>query len=179
MRRSTRIRQAKNLHAPSEPGDASGMADMKGNAEALAAAPPSSLRPGTTGAAIAARVRGRIAEMSTTESSVSRAMGWTRTVLSTTLRRLDGEPGPDAQLDLDTVRRLELALGRPAQWILTGVEPAGVRLGDCPGWAEAATLAAERWGISERVLDLIAEARMPVALRYVEASLIRQLSDAL
>jgi len=129
----------------------------------------------STPSPVASRIRTRIAEMGTTESALSESLGWHRTVLSTTLRRLDSGGG----LTTPILERLEVALGRPSQWILTGVEPAGVRLADCPGWEEAAKTAADRWGIAPERIAEVGEGRLPRAVRYVDAALIRALSDAL
>jgi hypothetical protein len=124
---------------------------------------------------ISDRVRERLAEMGMSETHASERMGWTRTVLSTLLRRID-EGGA---LRDETVDKLELVLGKPGQWIRTGEEPPGVRLADCPGWAEAARIAAERWGLTPAQIALVGDGRMPQAVRFVDPSLIRSLSDAL
>jgi hypothetical protein len=122
------------------------------------------------------RIRARLAELRISETAASESMGWSRSVLSTLMRRLDrGEAG----LRDDTVSKLEHVLGKPGQWIRTGSEPPGVRLADCPGWPESSALAIERWGISPAKMSTIGEGRLPVAVRYVDAMLIRAISDAL
>lgn len=138
--------------------------------------PTKSKREAGAPSPVAARVRARITEIGLSESAISERLGWHRSVLSTILRRLDAG---DSNLRGDTLQRLELALGKPAQWILTGVEPIGVRLADCPGWTEAAAVASERFGISAETIATIAEGRLPRAVRFVDPSLIRALSDAL
>lgn len=61
---------------------------------------------------IAARIRARLAELGLAERKASEAMGWTATVLSATLRRIDAGGG----LNTDTLPALEKLLGKPAQW---------------------------------------------------------------
>jgi hypothetical protein len=96
-------------------------------------------------------------------------------VLSTILRRVDDGGG----LNTDTLARLERLLGKPAQWILTGEERAGVRLCDCPGWTEAAAEARERFGLTEEQIAGAGATTWPRMPRHVEPSLVRALVDAL
>lgn len=109
------------------------------------------------------------------ESAASEALGWTRTVLSTTLRRLDAGGG----LNTDTLPSLEKLLGRSSQWIMSGIESEGVKLRDCAGWATAATLAAERYGLTSEQIGRAGATVFTEAPRYLEPSLIRALVDAM
>lgn len=124
---------------------------------------------------IAERVRARLAEMRMSERAASEALRWTPTVLSTILRKLD----QGGAVNSDTLRALEQLLGRPAAWILTGDEPAGVLLSDCPGWAAAAREARDRYGLTDEQIAAVARCRFPAAPRHVDALLIRAISDAI
>jgi hypothetical protein len=134
--------------------------------------------PGS-GRAVAARISARVKELGTSESKIAIALGWSRTVLSATLRRLKAQGEEQADLETATLRKLELVLAKPMTWILTGSMPEGVRLADCPGWAEACAIARERWSLSEATLAEIGETRFSRTVRYVEPGLIRSISDAL
>ena len=50
---------------------------------------------------------------------------------------------------------------------------------EAAGWEESAKSAAERWGLTPEVLATVGDIRIPRPAKYVEASLIRALSDAL
>lgn len=109
------------------------------------------------------------------ENAAGTALGWSRGVFSATLRRIDGGGG----VNTATLTELEKLLGRPAQWILTGEEPSGVRLRDCPGWAEAAAQARERYGLTDEQIAHAGAATFPKSPRYVDAALIRSIADAI
>jgi len=135
-----------------------------------------SAKPKEQTSPVADRIRARLAELNLSETEAAKRLGWTRTVLSSLLRRLDS--GQGESLRDDTIAKLELVLAKPAQWIRTGVEPEGVRLADCPGWTEAAAQARDRYNVDPHKIAEIGESRVPRPLRYVEASWIRDISDA-
>lgn len=127
------------------------------------------------GSPIAARVRARLRELGISESDAAKALGRDRTVVSTLLRRLDaGHP-----VTTSTLRRLEPIIGRTAEWMVSGEEPAGVRLDACPGWEEAVRLARERYGLTSDQVERVAACRFPAAPRHVDVALVRAISDAL
>lgn len=124
---------------------------------------------------IAARIRLRLGELGLSETAAAERLGWTRTVLSSILRRVDAGGG----LNTETLAALEKLLGKPAQWLLSGEEPAGVRLDACPGWDEAVRVARERWQLTDEQIAHVAACRFPVGPRHVDAALVRAISDAI
>lgn len=126
---------------------------------------------------VAERIRARLGEIGLTESEASEALGNTRTVLSTQLRRLD--KGEDTALSDATVTKLEKLLGRSGDWIRKGYEGPGVPLRECHGWAEAAARARDLYGLTEEQIALVGGTTFEKPLRFLEASLIRMLADAL
>jgi hypothetical protein len=106
---------------------------------------------------VAERIRGRLREMGQTESGFSEAFGKDRTVLSTQLRRLDA----GGNLRTDILQRLESYLGKSSQWILTGVEPEGVRLADDDRWADAAAQAKSEMGYTDEQIAAAGGLRIP------------------
>lgn len=123
---------------------------------------------------ISERVRQRIGEMNTTESAVSEALGWDRTVLSTILRRVDA----GGTMHDDTVVKLERFLGKSAHWIRTGEELEGVRLGSLEAWPEVSAAAAERFKLTKEALDVVAAMRVPSVPRIFDAAFVASLARA-
>jgi hypothetical protein len=116
--------------------------------------------------------------MGQSESAFSVAVFGDRTVLSTTLRRLDAGGG----LRTPTLEKLEQFLGKPSAWILTGDEVEGIRLCDVPGWNEAAAKATERFGFSSSQIEGAGRMRVPTMPtrmdEVVVAGFVRAWGDA-
>jgi hypothetical protein len=123
---------------------------------------------------IAGRIRARIEEMGESESGIAEKMGRHRSVLSTTLRKLDEGKG----LRTATLARLEKVLGKTQQWILTGEEGEGVRLADLPGWPLVASEAAARHKLAPEVLEAVGRMRVPVAPRVFDAAFVGAIARA-
>jgi hypothetical protein len=130
---------------------------------------------------IAERVRAYVAERKQTDPAfsvrkLSALAGLNPTQLGMVLKRLD--EGGD--VGMDTLTSIAKVMGRSLVWLVSGEESEhGVRLGDLPGWGEAAAAVRARYqNIDPSTIEQVAAFRVPEPPAHLDALFIAAVAQA-